>query len=314
VVAMREAAAGVNRYPETYRLHRKLAGRLGVEPGQLVFGTGCGEVLELVAKAFLGPGDEAVYAWPSFALYPLVVQGMGARTVPVPLDDFVHDLPGMAKAVGERTRVVIVCNPNNPTGTSVGRAELDRFVEALPADVVLVIDEAYCEYARRADFPDGLEVLARRPATLVLRTFSKIHGLAGLRLGWAYCPAEVAAVLHRVRGPFNVGLAAQAAGLAAIQDGAHVETSRRHNSQWRQWFSDEARALGLTVYPSEGNFVLMRFPKGTAQAEAATAALKAAGILVRPVAAYSLPDCLRVTIGTEEDMRATATALREFLS
>jgi histidinol-phosphate aminotransferase len=193
VEAMREAAAEIHRYPDgaSFALRAKLADRLGVAENQLVFGTGGDEILELIAKTLLGTGDEVVYAWPSFAMYPIVIKGMGATGVPVPLtDDFVHDLDAMAAAVTDRTRVVMVCNPNNPTGTSVGAAEFERFVAALPDDVVLAVDEAYFEYVRSADYPDVISLLAERPGTLVLRTFSKIYGLAGIRIGYAICDAE----------------------------------------------------------------------------------------------------------------------------
>ena len=316
VAAYRSVENELHRYPDGGSAELRLAiGAVeGLDAERMVCGAGSDELIALLVKAYAGPGDEILYSEHGFLMYSLAAKAAGATPVAAPEADLCTDIDALLVRAGPKTKLVFVANPNNPTGSYLSGAALRRLREGLPPAALLVIDAAYAEYVTAKDYADGAAMVETFDNVIMLRTFSKIHGLAGLRLGWAYCPAEVAAVLHRVRGPFNVGLAAQAAGLAAVQDGAHVETSRRHNSQWREWFSDEARTLGLTVYPSEGNFVLMRFPEGTAQAEAATAALKAAGILVRPVAAYGLPDCLRVTIGTEEDMRATATALREFLS
>ena len=234
LAALRDALAGIHRYPDgaCFELRAALATRLGVEPRQLVFGCGSDELLELVAKAFLGPGDEAVFAWPSFAMYPIVVKGMGATPVPVPLDQaLAHDLRAMRDAIGERTRVVFVCNPNNPTGTSVGAEAFDAFVASLPEDLVLVVDEAYVEYARRPDFPDALAWVGRRAGTLVMRTFSKIYGLAGLRIGYGIADPELADYLQRARHPFNVNRLAEAAAVAALDDAAHAERSRRVNAE-----------------------------------------------------------------------------------
>jgi histidinol-phosphate aminotransferase len=219
VAAIQAMASGVNRYPDSHRLRTALADRLDVAAEQLVFGCGSNELLELLGKAFLGAGDEIVYAWPSFAMYPIVARSMGATPVQVPLDEeLVHDLDAMAAAVTERTRIVVVCNPNNPTGTSVGAEALDRFAEALPQDVVLVVDEAYVEYARRDDFPDALALVRRRPATAVMRTFSKIYGLAGMRVGYAVAGEELAGYLERARRPFNLNLLGEHAALAALDD------------------------------------------------------------------------------------------------
>lgn len=307
LAALREAAAGVHRYPDgaCFELRRALAERLSVEPTQLVFGCGSDELLELVAKAFLGPGDEAVYAWPSFAMYPIVIQGMGATPVAVPLDDaLVHDLPALARAASERTRVVLVCNPNNPTGTSVGAEALGRFVEALPADVVLVLDEAYCEYARRPDFPDGIDWVRRRPGTIVLRTFSKIHGLAGLRIGYGVADAELAGYLERARHPFNVNLLAQVAACAALGDVEHVERARRANAEGAEYLTRELRALGVEVWPTDANFVLVRTGADTYPR------LLREGVIVRPMQGFGLPDCVRITIGRPEENERVVKALR----
>ena len=307
VEAMRAAAAGVHRYPDgvSFRLREKLSRRLGVAPEQLVFGTGSSEILELIAKAFLGPGDEAVIPWPSFAMYPVVVGGMGARAVQVPLDgDLVQDLPAMARAVTARTRVAIVCNPNNPTGTSVGAEELDRFAAALPGDVVLVVDEAYAEYARRPDFPDGLALVARRPGTAVLRTFSKVYGLAGARVGYGVMDPELAGYLERARHPFNLNNLAEAGALAALDDDAHLERTLQVTHRGCDDLTRELRALGVEVTPSDANFLLARTGRGSYER------LLREGVIVRPMEGFGLPEHVRITIGTPEENQRLVRALR----
>jgi histidinol-phosphate aminotransferase len=308
VEAIRAAAEQVNRYPDgaSFRLREVLARRLGVEANQLVFGTGSDELLELVAKCFLGPGDEAVFAWPSFAMYPIVVQGMGARPVTVPLGaNLVHDLPAMAAVIGERTRVVFVCNPNNPTGTSVGAEVFDRFVAGLPEGVVLVVDEAYFEYVRRGDFPDSLGWVSRRPGTAVLRTFSKIYGLAGLRIGYGVMDAELAGYLERARHPFNVNLLSEAAALAALEDAAHVERTLRVNREGAEELTRELGTLGIEVWPTDANFLLARTGAGSYEL------LLREGVIVRPMGGFGLPEHVRITIGTPDQNEKLVKALQK---
>ena len=307
VAALHAAVESVHRYPDGHAmvLRRKLADRLGISGESLVFGNGSSELLELLAKTFLGAGDEVVYAWPSFAMYPIVVQGMGATAVPVPLTDgLVHDLDAMAAAVGERTKLVIVCNPNNPTGTSVGGAAFDRFAEALPEDVVLVVDEAYGEYARRADFPDALAWVTRRPATIVLRTLSKIYGLAGLRVGYGVTDPELAGYLERARHPFNLNSLAQVAAVAALDDEAHVERSRELVARGIAYLTRELGALGIEVTESDANFILARTGPGVYEP------LLREGVIVRPMAGFGLPEHVRVTVGLPEENERLVKALR----
>jgi len=306
VEAIVRAAGGVHRYPDgaCSRLREVLSARLGVAPEQLVFGCGSDELLELVAKAFLGPGHEVVYAWPSFAMYPIVTQGMGAKAVPVALDgQFVHDLPAMVAAVNERTRVVLVCNPNNPTGTSVAAEAFDRFAAALPEDVLLVVDEAYVEYVRRRDFPDALSWVQRRPGTLVLRTFSKAYGLAGLRVGYGVTDAELASVLERARHPFNVNLVAQEAALAALDDRAHFERVQRVNTAGIAFLERELSKLGIEVCPSDANFVLAHTGRDAYEA------LLHEGVIVRPMGGFGLPEHVRITVGKPEENEKLVKAL-----
>jgi len=305
--AARAALATVNRYPEdgNFALRRRLAPALGVEPDELVFGAGADGILGLVGHAYLGDGDDAVFAWPSFAMYPILVRAAGARGIRVPLDAaLVHDLDAMAAAITPATRVVFVCNPNNPTGTSVGRAAFDRFVERLPDDLLLVVDEAYREYARRPDFPDALAWARRRPGTLVLRTFSKIHGLAGLRVGYGVAQAELVSLLDRVRHPFHVNAVAQAAAVAALDDAGHVATARRVNDEGLAWLERELTSLGVRTWPSDANFLLAEAGAGVHEA------LLREGVIVRPLAGFGLPDHIRVSVGLPAENERFVKALR----
>jgi histidinol-phosphate aminotransferase len=307
VAAIRDALAGLHRYPDgaSFELRRKLAGRLEVEPEQLVFGAGADELLELLAKAFLGPGDEAVHPWPSFAMYPIVIQGMGATAVAVPLTaELEHDLPAMARAIGEQTRIVFVCNPNNPTGTSIGAEAFDRFVTGLPDSVVLAVDEAYVQYARRTDFPDALAWVRRRPGTVVLRTFSKIYGLAGLRIGYGVADPELAGYLQRARHPFNVNRLAEVAAIAALDDEEHAERSRRVNAEGIEYLTRELRALGIEVWPTDANFILARTGAGVHEA------LLREGVIVRPLHGFGMPEHVRISIGLPEENERLLKALR----
>lgn len=304
--ALRGALAEVHRYPDgdCFELRQALSQRLDVAPAQLVMGCGSNELLELVAKTFVGAGDEVVYAWPSFAMYPIVTRSMGAAPLEVPLDaGRAHDLGAMLKAITPRTRVVIVCNPNNPTGTSVGAEAFDRFASALPDDVVLVVDEAYVEYARRSDWPDALALVARRPATLVLRTFSKIYGLAGLRVGYGVGGTELIGYMERARRPFNVNSLGARAACAALEDDAHVERSRRTNSEGLAWLERELAALGVETWPSDANFLLARTGPDVYEP------LLREGVIVRAFGG-PLADCVRVTVGLPEDNERFVKALR----
>jgi histidinol-phosphate aminotransferase len=238
-------------------------------------------------------------------MYPIVAQGMGASSLQVPLDaDQRHDLPAMADAVTDRTKLVFVCNPNNPTGTTVGAKELDAFMERVPEDVVVMIDEAYWEFAVRPDFPDSLAWVRRRPATLVLRTFSKVHGLAGLRVGYGVASAELAEYLQRARHPFNVNRLAEAAAVAALDDPEHVERTIQMVVEGRAYLTRELREMGIDVIPSEANFLLAR-----AGADAYRALLEQ-GVIVRPLSGFGIEDCVRITIGTPEQNERLLKALR----
>jgi histidinol-phosphate aminotransferase len=314
--AYREVAGALERYPDgsAASLRAAIAARYGLNPSRIVCGAGSDEVLAMLAHAYLGPGDEAIYTQYGFLVYSIIILANGATPVVAPETDYRTDVGEILARVTPRTRMVFLANPNNPTGTYISIDEVRALRAALPAGVLLVLDAAYAEYVRRNDYEAGIELVATTPNTVMTRTFSKIHGLAGLRLGWAYCPEAVADVLNRIRGPFNVSVPAMAAGAAAIADQAHEEASAAHNERWLPWLSAEIEKLGLKVTPSVANFILVHFPtNGARGADAADAFLKQRAIIVRKVGAYGLPDCLRVTIGTEADNRAVAGALADFV-
>lgn len=316
VAAFKETAGELERYPDggATRLRAAIAARYGLNAARIVCGAGSDELLGLIAHAYLGPGDEAIITEHGFLLYRIIVLANGATPVVAPETDLHTDIAQILARVTERTRVVFLANPNNPTGTYAPIDEVHRLREKLPARVLLLLDAAYAEYVRRNDYEAGIELVATTPNTVMTRTFSKIHGLAGLRLGWAYCPEGVADALNRIRGPFNVSTPALAAGVAAIEDKVHEEASVAHNERWLPWLTTEIEKLGLKVTPSVANFLLMHFPKEPARnAHAADAFLKSRAIIVRRVDAYGLPGALRATIGSESDNRAVVAALSAFL-
>jgi histidinol-phosphate aminotransferase len=316
VAAYRCVADSLERYPDGASTDlRKAIGRVyGLDPERIVCGCGSDELLNLLANAYLGHGDEAIFTEHGFLVYRIVTLGNGATPVVAPEKNLTTDVDAILARVSPRTKVVFVANPNNPTGTYVPFDEVRRLRQGLPGHVLLVIDAAYSEYVRRNDYEAGIELVATTENTVMTRTFSKIHGLAALRLGWAYCPAAIADVLNRIRGPFNVTAPAIAAGIAAIEDKAHAEKAVAHNEQWLPWMTAEVEKLGLDVTPSVGNFILIHFSGSDGKgAAAADEFLKSKGIILRRVAGYGLPNALRMTIGTAEENRATAAALAEFV-
>jgi histidinol-phosphate aminotransferase len=307
----------LNRYPDgsAARLRHALAEAEGLDPARIVCGAGSDELIVLLVRGYAGPGDEVLHSAHGFLMYSIAAKTAGAAPVAAPERGLTADVDALLARVTARTRLVFLANPNNPTGSYLRAAQVRALRDGLPDEVLLVVDAAYAEYVEEADYTSGAEMVEAGDNVVMTRTFSKIHGLASLRLGWAYCPPAVADVLNRLRGPFNVTQAAQAAGVAAISDKEHAARSRRHNAQWRAWLSERLSAAGLHPYPSVGNFVLVEFPgEPGSGAEAALAYLKERGILVRAMAGYGLPKCLRVTIGTEEETRAVADALAEFMA
>jgi histidinol-phosphate aminotransferase len=302
------------RYPDPQALAlREAIGRAhGLEPERIVCGTGSDELLNLAAQAYAGPGDEVLFARYSFSVYDIAARRCGAVPVEAPDTDYGADVDTLLAHLTERTRVVFLANPNNPTGTFLPRREVARLHAGLPGDVLLVIDQAYGEYLEAEDDDGGMDLARSAPNVLVTRTFSKIYGLAGERIGWAYGAAPLIENLNRIRGPFNVTNTGQIAAMVALDDQAFVARSREHNREWRKWFRDEVAALGnhgLRAVPSEANFLLVLF-EGALKAERALAALAEEGYAVRHLPGQGLPDALRITIGTQEDMERVAATLR----
>jgi len=311
LAAIAEAATEVTRYPDGngFALKAALSDKLGVAPSQIVLGNGSNDVLELVAQAYLRPGDETVYAQHAFAVYPLATKARGAIGIEVPAKDFGHDLDAMRAAITPRTRIVFVANPNNPTGTLAPAAEVAAFVASIPADVLVVLDEAYNEYLEPADRCDSMAWLARHPNLVVSRTFSKAHGLAALRIGYGVMTEGVADMLNRVRQPFNVNALAQAAALAALADTDYVDASRALNRSGMAQLAAGFAALGVRSLPSHGNFVLTK----VGDADKVNRSLLAQGVIVRPVANYGLPEWLRITVGLEGENERFLKALAKAL-
>jgi histidinol-phosphate aminotransferase len=311
LAAIREAAADVTRYPDGngFALRAALALHHGIGPAQIVLGNGSNDVLELVAAAFLTPGDEAVFSQFAFAVYPLATKARGAKGVEVPARDHGHDLDAMLAAITPRTRVVFVANPNNPTGTWASSAKVASFVAAVPPDVVVVLDEAYDEYLPEEGRSPSIGWIGRHPNLVVVRTFSKAYGLAALRVGYGVMDASIAALLERVRQPFNVNALAQAAAVAALADRDYVEESSRQNREGMRQLEEELARLRVPVLRSHGNFLLVR----VGDAAAVFDGLLREGVIVRPVAGYGLPEWLRVTIGLPAENARFLAALAKVL-
>ena len=321
MAALAAAAHDLQLYPDgnSRLLREAIAKTYGLDPARIVVGgEGSGPLLTMLANAYLMPGDEAVFSRHAFLLYEIATRANGAR--PVIVDEKITnrgiriDVDAMLAAVTDKTRIVYLANPNNPTGSYLTREEMKRLHAGLPGNVLLVIDAAYGEFVDAADYDIGLELALRHDNVVMTRTFSKIHGLAALRLGWAFVPVPVADVLNRIRGPFPTSPLQQQAGAAAIADTAHVERAAAYNAQWRGWLTDEIRKLGLRVDDSAANFVLVHFVPGPKDAKAADAFLIGRGVILRGVGAYGLPDALRLTVGTEEANRAAVAALRDFVA
>lgn len=314
IAAYREAAADMFRYPDgnSTELREALGRHHGLDPARIVCGAGSDELIGILIRAYAGPGDEVLYARHGFLMYPIGARAAGATPVAAPEADLTFDVDAMLARVTPRTRLVFIANPNNPTGTYISIAELRRLHAGLPPSVLLVIDAAYSEFVQRNDYEPGVALVDAAVNVVMARTFSKIYALGGLRLGWIYCSPAVADVVNRVRNPFNVSSAAQAAGLAALDDVAALDRAREHNDLWRPWLERALKDMGLELTDGVANFVLVRFPPPRSPA-AAFAFLQSRGILTRKVAAYGLPEHLRITIGTEEEMRAVASAVKAFV-
>lgn len=312
-----KAAAGVlELYPDgsAEKLRAAIAGRYGLDASRIICGAGSDELLSLLAYGYLSAGDEAIYSQYGFLVYRIATLAAGATPVIAPEKNHTADVDAILAAVTPRTKMVFLANPNNPTGTYLPFDEVKRLHAGLRGDILLVLDAAYAEYVRRNDYASGLELVATSSNVVMTRTFSKIHGLANLRIGWLYGPPAIIDVLNRIRGPFNMNGPAIAAGVAAMEDAAHEDMAVAHNNAWLERMKTALERLDLCVTPSVGNFLLVHFPLEAGKTAAdADAFLTQHGIILRRMDAYGLPGCLRLTIGSEEANRAVITTLAAFL-
>ncbi len=313
--AFRDFADHLDVYPDgtAGALRAAIGKAFGLDPARIVCGTGSDDLLHLIASAYLGPGDEGVFTQHGFLVYKIAILAAGGTPVVAPETDLTADVDAILAKVTPRTKAVFIANPNNPTGTYLPVSEIERLADSLPRYVLLVIDAAYAEYATAPDYASGEALVMARENVVMTRTFSKIHGLAAIRLGWCYAPAAVCDAVNRIRAPFNTNGAAIVAGIASLEDAAHIEKAVAHNDAWRAWLAQEIGALGIETTPSMGNFLLLHFPDA-ARAASADRFLTSRGLILRAVGAYGLPNCLRLTVGTEEANRLVVAALRDFSS
>ena len=307
-----------HRYPDgdCNELRELISERNNLPKDNIICSAGSDELISLLCRSYAGPGDEILYLAHGFAMYPIYGRTVGADIVAAPENGITVDVDQLLAHVTEKTRLLFIANPNNPTGTYIPKSEVQRLIDGLSKDVLLVLDSAYAEFVDREDFSNGAEFVTANENVVMLRTFSKIYGMGGLRLGWGYAPDEVIDILNRMRSPFNVAYPAMVAGVAAIQDDEFLKMSQEHNIKWLKWTTDSIRDLGLEVPDSVCNFVIVRFPedKGTnATAESADVFLKSKGIIVRRLGGYGLPDALRISIGLEDEMKIVVEALAEFV-
>jgi len=311
MAAMQQVLRHLNLYPDgnAFYLKQRLAEKLGVQPANLILGNGSNEIIEFVGHAYMAPGVDVVVSQYCFAVYPLVTKLFGANLITVPAKNYGHDLPAMLKAITPKTRVLFIANPNNPTGTVAPRDELVHFVERVPENVLLVLDQAYLEFL---DAPADLLPLIRRgakPNLLLMRTFSKIFGLAGLRLGYGIAHPDLAALLEKVRQPFNINSIAQTGALAALDDAEHVRRTRENNTLGMLFFEKGFQQMKLEFIPSAANFILVRVGEGQRVFEA----MQKQGVIVRPMGGYQLGEWIRITVGTPAENDRCLRALREAL-
>ena len=308
LAALQKAIAGVNLYPDgnAFYLKQKLAAKLGVETANLILGNGSNEIIEFVSRALLTPDANIVVSQYCFAIYPIVAKMLGASVITVPAKDYGHDLPAMLRAITTKTRIVFVANPNNPTGTLAPREEVIKLVNDVPDDVLLVLDEAYIEFLDDAVDLIPLIRLGTRKNLILMRTFSKIYGLAGLRLGYGIAAPELISALEKIRQPFNVNLLSQAAALAALDDDEHVKKTRSNNFGGLEFFTSAFRKLNLEYVPSAANFLLVRVGEGQKVFDA----MQKLGVITRPMGGYQLPEWIRISIGTPKENERSLAALK----
>ncbi len=308
IAAIKRTLEGLNRYPDGSGFHlcQALAKKYGVEPGRIILGNGSNELIELLVRTFVQAGDEVISAAPSFVVYPMITQAAGGANVVVPCRDYRHDLDAMAERITQHTKIVFIANPNNPTGTMNTKDEMERFMSRVPDHVIVAVDEAYCEYVTHAEYPDSLDILKEGGNVVVLRTFSKIYGLAGLRIGYAITTTEIAELLNKVRQPFNTNALAQIGAVAALADRKHVEKSIANNNEGRQFLHQSFGRLGISYIPTETNFIF--FETALDGRELYTALLKQ-GVIIRPMGGKKL----RVTIGLPEENKRFVDELEKIV-
>ncbi|MBM3576238.1 MAG: histidinol-phosphate transaminase [Alphaproteobacteria bacterium] len=316
VEALRDIADHIAIYPEgsSRALRQAIGDRYGLDPNRIIAGAGSDDILELLALAYVGPGDEGVYSQYGFLEYKIVTLAAGGTPVVAPETNYTAEVDALLACVSERTKIVFLANPNNPTGTFLPASEVSRLARSLPSHVLLVLDAAYAEYVLREDYEAGVALVDAHENVVMTRTFSKIYGLAGLRVGWAYGPAHVIDALNRIRSPFNVSSAGSVAAIAALSDRAHLDAAIAHNARWLPWLTREISALGLNVLPSVANFIAIRFPEtpGLTAADA-DRFLTSRGLVLRAVGAYGMGEFLRLTVSIEEANERVVEALSEFM-
>lgn len=316
IAALRDMAPQIALYPDgsSQALREAIGARYKLDPARIIAGAGSDDILELLALAYVGPGDEGVYSQYGFLEYKIVILSAGGTPVVAPETDYTASVDALLSCVNEKTKIVFLANPNNPTGTYLPASEVARLARALPPQVLLVLDAAYAEYVTRKDYEAGAALVDAYENVVMTRTFSKAYGLAALRLGWAYGPAHVIDALNRIRSPFNVSGAASAAGIAALEDHAHLEAAVAHNERWLPWLTREISALGLDVLPSVANFIAIRFPLALGRTAAdADRFLVSRGLVLRAIGAYGMSEFLRLTVGSQEANERLVAALAEFM-
>ena len=317
--ALSSSAHDFFRYPDgdCNELRELLAGKNNLPKDNIICGAGSDELISLLCRSYAGAGDEVLYSAHGFAMYPIYGRTVRATVVAAPENDITVDVDQLLGRVTNKTKLLFIANPNNPTGTYIPKSEVQRLIDLLPKTVLLVLDAAYSEFVDRKDYSDGAEFVTTNENVIMLKTFSKIYGMAGLRLGWMYAPDSVIDIINRMRSPFNVAYSAIVAGIAATKDNKFLKLSQEHNKKWLKWTRNSISSLGLEVPDSVCNFALVRFPqdsRGELTAESADNFLKTKGIIVRRMGGYGLPNALRISIGTGEEMKITVNALKEFMS
>ena len=307
--AMRTGMKELNRYPDgsCYYLKNALSGKLNIDPEELIFGNGSNELIELAVRTYLCPGDEAIMAHPSFVVYSIIVQAVKGKSIVVPLKEWRHDLTAMASKITPKTRLIFIANPNNPTGTINTKTEMAAFMRKVPDTVLVIVDEAYYEYVTAPDYPDTLTYLKKNKNILILRTFSKMYGLAGLRIGYGISNKKITSEMNKVRQPFNVNSPAQVAALAALEDAGHIKNSKNTNERGKHYLYKNLRALNINCIPTETNFIFITFPEDIVSK--LNGQLLSEGIIIRPMG----PAAARITIGLPRENRRLIAALREFV-